>query len=313
MSPQPLSLGGVIIRRVTPPVDNPHDALKQAWEHYLDRKQVLVLDVEPAGDRVYEVGLVRGDWRHTTFEDFIVDPGRDVIVDRPMPTDKRAERLALVKGAGSFAEHFGRIAAFCRPVRHFVAWNVSSDRDRFLGEFWRENAPFPEIRWIDAMKIAEIAWDYRKPKLRDVANERLTLARRQGLLVDLMTGDLVPPFRSAKVSVSRLDAEVDTPSALIPVKWQQNHHALADARVTFMVFRRALVELHRRGVPRNHLPVEAGFLGDDWPADQAVGPAKRRPDKEHFVPEVRAVIGSPPYQGANDCLGLDLVTATGPR
>lgn len=141
---------------------------------------LIVLDTEPQGPRLYEVGMVRLTFGYAeAFESFLIDPGRDAL-PFPAATASKTETAALVAGVGTFSERVQVVHNFVGGHRRFLGWNPANDRDNFLGEFRRAGLAHGETTWVDGRRLyGAVSGRGQAPRLEKAYEECFGLTWKQ--------------------------------------------------------------------------------------------------------------------------------------
>lgn len=209
-----------------------------AVRHFLG-DHVIVLDIEPQGSRIIELGMVRLTFGHVeAVESLLFDPGLEVLGPASGGKAKQA-KAALVAGAGSFREQMAHVHNFVAGHRKFVGWNRANDRTNFANELQLAGSPAGEVTWVDGLDLLRVAYD------RD--------------------GRYSPGLEAAYNEV-------------FGTTWKQgsSHYALDDALHTAHLVRAACRLLVERGKRPEQVPTVPGFLGTGWQPIDVISMPKRR-------------------------------------
>lgn len=134
---------------------------------------VIVLDVEPQGARVVEIGMVRVSFGHVeAVESFLLDPGVQVLGARPS-TKVKLDKAELVRGAGSFADQAVHFYNFVAGHRLFAGWSPGNDAANLTSEFALAGLPHAEMTWVDVQDLFRQATGERGKVRLVTAYERM--------------------------------------------------------------------------------------------------------------------------------------------
>jgi len=196
----------------------------------------IVIDTEPQGPRLYEIGMVRitNGWIEDV-ESLLVDPGPEVLPRRAANADKTA-KAELVDGAGSFSDNAAHIHNFVAGHTLFTGWRPANDRDNFLGELKIAGLPFGPTSWVDVRSLFSAVGNKR------VANMRLDQAY----------------------------------AAVFGREWKQKHYALDDAVHTAHLLAAVSLELVDNGLTAEDIETMKGRLGRSWTPVESISPPRRR-------------------------------------